>query len=445
MKKIPVREVFKSLGQPTTTYVKRQKGFYEKKLSAAIQTRGKLCLLTGPSKTGKTTLYIKVLDEMKHVPLIVRCSFDLSTDEFWTKALEAISFERITAVHKAKGKEISAGGKIKGKIGWAWLANLIGEVSLGVKSSMGETEIREKIISKPCPEHLIPVLSNLPTILVIEDFHYLPLNIQKNIFQQWKIFVDNEVSVIVVGTTHHAVDLAHANKDLIGRIAQVDLDIWKKEDLCAIADQGLQYLGTNVPFLLKNEIAQESVGLPIITQDVCLQLFIDKGISEHNKGDTINFLKQDVYLALHHVSITNYAQFEAIYQRLITGPRKRARKYDTYELIFSAFVRDPLSFSLRRDEIDERFDKMSIRPEKRPPLQSINSTLKALSKFQTRIGIELLEWSDKDQKLYIVEPSFLFYLRWRTKRTKPPTILETIKALFDKLAAFDKTFIDFKQ
>lgn len=64
-KMIRIRDVFKSLGQPTTTYVEREEGLYENKLALAIEAKGKLCLLTGPSKTGKTTLYKKVVNDQK--------------------------------------------------------------------------------------------------------------------------------------------------------------------------------------------------------------------------------------------------------------------------------------------------------------------------------------------------------------------------------------------
>ncbi len=59
--KINVRDIFKSLGVPTATYVRREDGKYERELANALDAKGKLCLLTGPSKTGKTTLYTRVL------------------------------------------------------------------------------------------------------------------------------------------------------------------------------------------------------------------------------------------------------------------------------------------------------------------------------------------------------------------------------------------------
>jgi hypothetical protein len=42
----------------------------------------------------------------------------------------------------------------------------------------------------------------------------------------------------------------------------------------------------------------------------------------------------------------------------------------------------------------------------------LNSTLRALEKFQEVQGIELLEWHEEDRTLYVLEPSFLFFLRW---------------------------------
>ena len=214
-------------------------GKYEQNLSSALDAEGKLCLLTGPSKTGKTTLYTKVLLDKGLQTLIVRCDATVTAPEFWKRALERIDFGRLSSSQTSKSEKVTGSGKIGGKIGWAWLAGLLGEVSIGVDSSMGEVEIREKILSQPSPDHLIPVLKNLPIVLVVEDFHHLDAEAKRNIFQRWKVFVDNEVSVIVVGTTHHAVDLAYANRDLVGRTYQIDLSTWDILDLIKIEPKAL--------------------------------------------------------------------------------------------------------------------------------------------------------------------------------------------------------------
>ena len=439
MTKVNISTIFKTTGPLTVTYVLREQGVYEKKLRSALESKGRLCLLTGPSKTGKTSLYSRVLQDMGNIPLIIRCDNQVTSEEFWTRALECLDFERINSKSSAKAVESSGTGKIGGTIGWAWLAGLLGEVSLGIKKTMTESEIRERILAKPSPHLLIPALANLPVTLVVEDFHYLSELTQTTVFQQWKAFTDNEVSVIVVGTTHHSVDLARANKDLLGRITQVEMDRWSPEDLEKIAIQGFQHMKIKISANITKELAKEVVGLPIVMQDTCKQLFTDKGMLEVSEGAQIDFKKDDVYLALHNVAVSSYAQLEPLYERLKTGPRKKARKYDTYELVLACFAQDPVAFSLKRYEIDERLTNMQISTDQRPPTPSINSTLKALSKFQNLIGLELLEWSEKDQKLYIVEPTFLYYLRWRTKRTKPPTLGDLISSIFDSLD-FSKMF-----
>lgn len=428
-KTVLISEVFNGLGVPKDTYVSQENGFYENQLEQGVLEKGTLCLLTGSSKTGKTTLYNKVLKNNELVPLVVRCNETIDANEFWKRPLEVVDFRRIKEIQNAEEIEISTSGKIGGSIGWKWLAGLIGEVSLGLKGTKTEIEIREAIVSKPSPSHLIPLLNNSNAVLVVEDFHYLTEETQKHIFQQWKSFTDEGVSVIVVGTTHHGVDLAYANSDLIGRIQQIELKRWSFVDLKQIAIKGFAKLKIDLPEQAVDTIAKESVGLPIIAQQAYAQLFIDKGFKNVGFGEQIAFSKKCSFRALYMIASNRYKQFEAWYTRLTTGPRKAARKYNTYELILSAFALDPPKFDLKRHELDKRISEMPIPSEEKPPAASINSTLSAIGKFQKTNGFELLEWSKRDQAIYVLEPAFLFYLRWRTEKDTLPSGLEVFRSL----------------
>ncbi|MBU4231511.1 MAG: ATP-binding protein [Proteobacteria bacterium] len=429
-----IYDIFKTKGQPTLTYVKREKGHFEEILEAALESKGTLCLLTGPSKTGKTSLFTRVAEELGLEILKVRCDKSVTPTEFWKRALEEINFDRLESIEKGKGKELVVGVALEGKIGWSWLlASLTGKANLSRNTTETEIESRNRILADPAPSHLIPVLRQLPILLVVEDFHYLSPDTQETIFQQWKVFVDNEVSVVVVGTTHHAADLAYANKDLVGRISHVDLPKWQIADLEKILNMGFGYLKITIQNNLKRLIAEESAGLPIITQAICRQMLIRKSIKEVSNIDTATqFNDHDVRAALHDVALLEYNQFSSLYDNLIRGPRKRARLYDTYELILSTFTLDPLSFSLSRDELDGRLKKLPLPEEKRPPAASLNATLAALGRFQDRIGFSLLEWIPKHRRLFIVEPSFLFYLRWRESRA-PKSKTDELRDLLNKL------------
>lgn len=412
MSKYLISEIFKTIGTPDVTYVKRKNGSFEFELSNNLRIPGKLCLLTGPSKTGKTTLYKKVISELKKITLTVRCNGEMTTEDVWRSALEDVNFNRITTESEKGQIELSTKAKLGITSGWDWIAKIIGEVELGLKGSEAKETTKEKILSRPSPKHLIPILNELPYILVIEDFHYLNETTKTNIFQQWKEFTDNEVSSIIVGTTHHAIDLALSNKDLVGRISHLELSTWDTEDLCKIITKGFEHLKIKLPTRFVNHIANESVGLPIITQGICGRLFYDKQICTYNTKDNNTFDKKEIDSAMHRLANQDYNIFSDLYQILITGFRKGARKYNTYELLLLMFTLDPISFKLKRNDIDNRLEKLNDRFEK-PPIASVNSTLGAIGKLQKKNGIELLEWSSKQNCLYILEPAFLFYLRWK--------------------------------
>lgn len=427
---IRISTIFNGLGVPKDTYVAQEAGYFERLLKQGINEKGTLCLITGSSKTGKTSLYNNVLAGMDKAPILVRCDSSLTSMEFWARPLEAIDFSRIKEIENSTETEIQATAKVGGTIGWSWLAGLIGEVSLGIRGKKEEVEIRERILAKPSASHLIPLLKNSNAVLVIEDFHYLAENVQREVFQQWKSFTDEQVSVIVVGTTHHGVDLAYANQDLVGRIQQVDLKRWSDIDLLSIAHKGFKKLNQEIPVTTMQFIAKECAGLPILMQQTCSQLFFDKNIDEVSSEDKLSFTKSNATNALYNVATTRYRQFETWYARLTVGPRKKARKYDTYELILAIFTQDPPKFNLYRHEIGERLISAGLDTTKMPPPASINSTLRALAEFQRKNGFSLLEWSTKDQAIYVLEPAFLFYLRWRERKTVLPSVFETmIKSL----------------
>lgn len=413
MASVNIVDVFNGLTVPKETYIPQENGRFEKQLKRGIVEKGTLCLITGSSKTGKTSLYGKVLKAIGKEPLLVRCSDSLKADEFWAHPLENLDFSRLKAVEEGSTVTASGSATLSGAIGWEWLAKLTGSATVGAAKARTDKEIKESILSKPSPSHLIPLLKNSNAVLVVEDFHYLTAAVQREIFQQWKIFTDNEVSVLVVGTTHHGVDLATANPDLIGRISHIDIGRWSDDDLQRIAKKGLSKLNVLQADTVSRTLAKESAGLPILVQQACAQMFYDREIDEHDTAQPITFSQHEVQTALHNVAITRYNHFEAWYNKLVFGPRRRARRYDTYEIILALFTQDPPTFSLPRHEIDRRLKSAPIPSEKIPPAPSIKSTLAALDNFQKTHNFELLEWSKSDNTVYIVVPSFLFYLRWR--------------------------------
>jgi hypothetical protein len=416
-RKVKIADVFTATGQPSITYVEREQGRYEAQIRSVLDDPGHICLITGASKTGKTTLYRRILKERETTPIVIRCFSGLQCNEIWLQALEKSGFGRRVEEAGTVNSEQSGSGKVGGSLGMKAFSALAGETQFGIKRSFTSSDKNEYVRSTPSSSHLISILKEGSKILVLEDFHYLNDEIKRDLFQQIKAFTDESITILVLGTTHHAIDLAYANKDLLGRIVQIDVARWSEVDLRSIVDKGFEYLGISLSINLRRSIAQEAVGLPILVQQFAQQLFIDKNISDVKIGHDISFDKSNLEQALHNVALTKYAQLETLYQTFVAGARKQARKYDSYKLLLACFSSEPITFSLSRHEIDERLRRLEIPKEEQPPAASINATLRALQGFQQRREMELLEWRPKESKLYILEPAFLFFVRWREKKS----------------------------
>lgn len=445
MKIEKISDVFRTTGQPTITYVERSSGNYERRLNSYLDERGQLCLITGPSKTGKTTLYKKVLETRSEVPLVVQCTAGRTCDEIWRVALEGVNFERVASHRNSDSSNAKLAAEASGEFGWKWLAKVTGKLSGELSENATEEYIRERVLSSPSPDLLIPILQKTAYVLVIEDFHYLDDEEKVLLFQQWKRFIDSEISIIVLGTTHRSVDIANSNKDLIGRVSHIDIGRWDQADLSKICEKGFKYLRQECNRALIDRICAESVGLPIIVQQVCLKIYNSKNIfSVKDARKTNSVISTSVVdSCFTDVASEKYSQLETYYKTLIRGPREKNRKYRTYELVIACFTVNPITFSLTRSQIDERLNKLDISNADKPPAASVNSTLGALKKFQDKRDFRLLEWMAAEDTLYIVEPSFLFYVRWRIKGSnKKGTQLDLFSDLLKSIDLEVDEFLD---
>ena len=414
MTRLTPLEVFATVGKPTITYVERDSGEHERRLKASLLTPGQICLLTGPSKLGKTSLHQRVLPELKRQPLLIRCSGQLDARDFWAKALEQLDFSVIAERADSWGIETQTEIGVKGELGWKWLARLMPTASFRISGSTNEEIKKSFIHSKISASHLLPLLKRLPLQLIVEDFHYLKLEVQKEVFQQWKSFVDEGVSALVVSTTHHASDIANSNPDLTGRTRHIDIGQWKQGDLERIVQLGLDYFRIKNRPNMRSYIAEDSVGIPIITQQICQDFVISLDIERNLLAATRDYRQDQIEPSVKKVAAEFYSSFDRDYDRLVDGPRRSTRKHDTYSMILSAFALHPMKFSLSKSELISRVNSL-CGDGKNIPLASINSSLSALSNHQRKIGANLLEWQKDKDMLHIVEPSFLFYLRQRLK------------------------------
>lgn len=398
MNRLKSYEVFKPGLFPEYTYVSRMSSevmfSYEFRLEQALKTPGYLTSIIGPSKTGKTVLCEKVIG-IDNIVSITGSDFKKSTD-FWN----------IVA--------IKVGLAIEGEYSKVnTLKESINDENVQIKSSAS----REKYVSNK--DLVIDYFKSNNLVLVLDDFHYASEELQFDIAYQLKDAIRKEFKAIVISLPHRADDAIRKNADLSGRLNLINIEPWKMEELKEIAVVGFKELGIEIEDLVAERIAIESLTSPQLMQSICLNLSLLSNIDQANKLDTT--LVERSYKAT-----TVNLPYKDVINKLQAGPSTRGQKrkkykinsgdeLDVYGIVLEAIALDPPLISITIDELKDRVDELIENSNDKLDKNKLKTTLEAIQDIMTNSAAiyQVFEW--KDDQIYIVEPLFLFYIRWGVK------------------------------
>lgn len=381
---LKAENIFKPGAFPKYTYVSRNyenTGIsYELRLKQALRTAGCLTSIIGPSKMGKTTLCEQVIG-LDNIVEVSGADFNENTD-FW-----AI---------------------IAAKVGLPYM----GEITTERASTEGKSE--KYILSK---DKIIRYYIENNKILVIDDFHYASTEMQMKMAQQLKDAIRRELKVVVVSLPHRADDAIRQNADLSGRLSLINIETWKEEDLKKIAIKGFDKLEIKIADNIAEKLAIECLTSPQLMQYICLSICT---LLEDEKKQEVN--DEILEKAYRFTTINfNYADVVSV---LIKGPNPRGqqrklyrtvdgKELDLYGIIVESLAKNPPmteldfeSFYNRIFNVIEENDRLKL--EKQTVRNHLNH-LQELLEGKEEI-YRAIEW--KDGKVYVLDPLFLFYLRW---------------------------------
>lgn len=388
---LKAENIFKPGAFPKYTYVSRNyenTGIsYELRLKQALRTAGCLTSIIGPSKMGKTILCEQVIG-LDNIVEVSGADFNENTD-FW-----AI---------------------IAAKVGLPYM----GEITTERASTEGKSEERDSksekyILSK---DKIIRYYIENNKILVIDDFHYASTEMQMKMAQQLKDAIRRELKVVVVSLPHRADDAIRQNADLSGRLSLINIETWKEEDLKKIAIKGFDKLEIKIADNIAEKLAIECLTSPQLMQYICLSICT---LLEDEKKQEVN--DEILEKAYRFTTINfNYADVVSV---LIKGPNPRGqqrklyrtvdgKELDLYGIIVESLAKNPPmteldfeSFYNRIFNVIEENDRLKL--EKQTVRNHLNH-LQELLEGKEEI-YRAIEW--KDGKVYVLDPLFLFYLRW---------------------------------
>ena len=337
----------------------------------------------GPSKIGKTVLCEKVIGAAN---MVCMSGNDFSKEkDFWSGIGKKVGISMEAAVSEES-------------------------------AAFSETEQKSITVTKNyfvTKDKVIDYFKKNDKVLVLDDFHYAPPEIQYDIACQLKEVIRMGFKAVVVSLPYRSDDAIRLNPDLTGRILVIEIEPWKTEELEEIAKKGFGKLQIQVRQSLIARMAKESIHSPQLMQSICLNIGLlpdssdtitDEVIEESCCFTCMNLPYGDVVRVLKAGPSTRGQQ--RLQYTLSDGSKR-----DIYGLILKVLSDNPPLVELSIEELMERIKNSA--PENMITTKKVRDSLKNWQKLLETLGglYQVLEW--KDDTIHVLDNMFLFYIRWK--------------------------------
>jgi AAA+ ATPase superfamily predicted ATPase len=369
-------------------------------------SREKHLVIFGSSKQGKTSLRKHALNDDEYI--VVHCSNKWQVFDLHSSILKKAGFE----LTQSTSKTTSGKSKIFAKMA----AKILGSgMEVGAESDRTETN---EITTKPLeldPEDVNDIITALKAIgfskfIVLEDFHYLPVETQRDFSVALKAFhEESKYCFIVVGVWLEENRLTVYNGDLTGRITSINADRWEEEELRHVISKGEDLLNISFNKDFVEGLLDDCFGSVYIVQEACLQCCIKEGINQTQRVYT----EIGAYVSPHEIVSIVVAQQTGRFNSFITqfadgfqSTTLEMYKWLLYPILTSKS--EALWAGLKYSEIRDILSKNHPHGKELNP-GNITQALQSTAALQVKKEVKpiVLDYDQTNQRLRVVDSSFL--------------------------------------
>jgi hypothetical protein len=406
--------VFTPTTQPTITYISEHLIDKKLTLNRAIEMGGAVITLSGPSKSGKT-VFVETVVGKDNLIQVTGASIS-SADALWKRVFDKVGTPISTVQSTTQTQELSAAGNLE--VAVPLLAKAGGNLG-------GKNTTSASATSSTSPDFLNLVIrefANTGFIIFIDDFHYIPKEIQDEIATLIKEAVRHGVLFVCASVPYHADDVILANSDLRGRMVKLDFDYWNPSTLKRIAQKGFDALNVSVPESTIEAFAMEAAGSPQLMQALCLNLCYEFDIKEtYSKKTPISCDIKCIHKICGMTSLMN--DYTSVIDSMKDGPKTRGERrksyplsngysLDVYPLVLKALSENPPELTIRYPNLLGRIQRL-CRNGEGPSGSSVTGACAHMAEIANATsGSTILEWDGESDVFDIRDPYLLFALRW---------------------------------
>lgn len=401
-----LKEVFVPGGQPTITYVDRDHLGLERDLRRALAKGYSIIAITGSTKSGKTVLCRKVIPDPQSV--WIEGGQVKSLDNIATQI--AFKLNVPDNVSRDQSQETSAG---------------VGIAIPGITANLGGKDGSKQTLSwsGPALVKAYEALRRQDKTLIIDDFHYVPMEVQQDFVRSIKSEVFNGLGVVLISVPHRAFDVVRVENEMQGRFSHIRVGQWSNADLEKIVALGADALNVRFPRPFIEFAIRECVGNPLIMQSICSEICAENDVCETESGTKDIHFDAPIGEGI-MINIAKDAGYPT-FRKLQAGPQIRKSRQvhefadseeegDIYKSVLHAISKTGPKQRLTYNEIREELQ--SLLKGKIPQKHEVTRTLAHMGKLaKEQEGEPAIDWMAEDETLYITDPFLLCFMRWLPK------------------------------
>ncbi|MDR5826122.1 hypothetical protein [Caballeronia sp. LZ043] len=374
-------------------------------------------VIYGSSKQGKTSLRKRCMDSSEYI--LVQCSNRSDIADLHSNILKRAGFE-ITLSQK---RSSSGRHKVIASLKAAMKATFFGQ---GVQMEGTAGAERETVTGMEQTtaaleldiDDVNDVIAALQSIgfrkkIVLEDFHYLEYQVQRDFAVELKAFHEaSDITFVIVGVWLEDNRLIVYNGDLTGRVVSINADRWNMVELREVIATGGALLGVSFAAVFTAALivlARESI---YVVQEVCRRACLGAGVRTTRDDNPLIGANLDVDALVKQVVDEQSARYDGFLSTFADG-------FQETELQMHKWLLYPL-LTTNADRLKQGLkyrDIKAILREKHPRERELNSgnitqSLQSSASLQVKRNIMpiVIDYDQSSKTLYVVDKGFLIWL-----------------------------------
>jgi len=274
-------EVFGVSNEEIFSYIERKQ--VDERFLEGLQ-RNKHIIVFGASKQGKTALTNKHLKENDFIR--INCSPQTKAIDVYKSILRQLDVEFEEERAEKTLVEGSGKGGVKAKVKIPFFADSEASTEITGRGSR-EQSTKYKLVeyNLGLPQDISEILRSIgfKQRVIIENFHYLEEDIQKEIAFHLRVFEDFNILFVILGIWREKNRLSQYNGDLQDRLIEIPVEPWLEDDFRKVSQKGGEALGVSFDGVLAKIIDSsfDSIG---VFQELCKECCLAAGLQEKSKS-----------------------------------------------------------------------------------------------------------------------------------------------------------------